>query len=224
MNNVSRKITRHISSLYYEVRARLSRFKEETHCIESVPHYSERCGWKEFGAHDNAEYEYWWQEACGIVSLRIILDALDPSGATTQKPIFAQIQDAIKQGAYFQKTENSTTVRIGWIHGKLIELGNERNVQGRSLKLSTEGICYALKSGKLVMASVYRPFSRFIDEDVPRKKAGGHLVVIRGYEWKDGRCTGLFVADPYDKTARNKAVDTALFADIYSGSAIVFYK
>lgn len=74
------------------------------------------------------------------------------------------------------------------------------------------------------MASVYRPFSRFIDENAPRKKAGGHLVVITGFTWKDGRCTGFFVADPYDQKPRKEAVDAALFEDIYSGSAIVLYR
>ena len=224
MKNLPLKLTRKIISQYYEARAKLRHFSEGIHSIEAVPHYSERCGWKAFGAHGEAEYDYWWQEACGIVSLRMILDALNPKSSLEQETIFEQIQNAINNSAYLQKTIDGKTVRVGWIHNKLVELAHTRGVQGRSLKLSVDGICFALSSGKLVMASVYRPFSRFIDENAPRKKAGGHLVVIRGYEWKNGRCTGLFVADPYDKTARNEAIDAALFTDIYSGSAIVFYK
>jgi hypothetical protein len=96
-------------------------------------------------------------------------------------------------------------------------------VQGKSLKISVDAICFALNSGKLVMASVYRPFARFLEEGAERKKAGGHLVVVTGFQWRDGQCIGLFVADPYDLAPRNVAIGTSLFNDVYSGSAIIFY-
>jgi hypothetical protein len=190
----------------------------------TVPHYSERCGWKQFGAKDDAEYEYWWQEACGIVSLRMIMDALRPANATTQQPIFTQIQNAIDNGAYLQKSVDGKTVRIGWIHDKLVAIAKKSDLKGYSAQLTVNAICQAILSKKLIIASVYRPFTRFIDEGAPRKKAGGHLVVISGFTWSEGHCTGLFVADPYDKGARSEPIDRTLFKDIYSGSAIVFYK
>jgi len=190
----------------------------------AVPHYSERCGWKQFGAKDASEYEYWWQEACGIVSLRMVMDALQPANATTQKTIFSQIQDAIEGGAYLQKSVNGKTVRIGWIHAKLFAIAKQSGLKGYSAQLTINAICQALLSDKLIIASVYRPFTRFIDEGAPRKKAGGHLVVVSGFTWAEGHCTGFFVADPYDEHARNEPIERILFEDIYSGSAIVFYE
>jgi hypothetical protein len=189
-----------------------------------VPHYTERCGWKLFGAKDDAEYEYWWQEACGIVSLRMVMDALQPANVSSQKAIFSQIQDAIDDGAYLQKSVDGKTVRIGWIHDKLVDIGKHSGLKGYSAKLTVNAICEATLSDKLVIASVYRPFTRFIDEGAQRKKAGGHLVAISGFTWAEGHCTGYFVADPYDKDARNEPIERGLFEDIYSGSAIVFYK
>lgn len=189
-----------------------------------VPHYSERCGWEQFGAKDQTEYEYWWQEACGIVSLRMIMGALHPANATTQKTIFAQIQGAIHDGAYLQKSVDGKTVRIGWIHDKLVDIAKQTGLRGYSAQLTVNAICQAILSDKLIIASIYRPFTRFIDEGAPRKKAGGHLVVISGFTWGEGRCTGFFVADPYDKDARNEPVDRVLFENIYSDSSIVFYE
>lgn len=217
------KVQRQLLSVYYKARGKAARYTDGFHGNTNIVHYSERCGWKKFGASDEAEYDYWWQEACGIVSLRMILDALNPKSSLKQETIFEQIQNAINNSAYLQKTIDGKTVRIGWIHTKLVELARKRGVHGHSLQLSIPGICYAIASGELVMASIYRPFSRFIDENAPRKKAGGHLVVITGFEWHNGRCTGLYVADPYDTTQRKTPIEPSLFEDIYSGSVITFY-
>jgi hypothetical protein len=217
------KVKRQLLSAYYETRGKTTHYADGVYGNKSVPHYSERCGWKKFGASNEKEYEYWWQEACGIVSLRMILDTLNPESSLRQESIFEQIQNAINDSAYLQRTIDGKTVRIGWIHAKLVNLARKRGVQGHSLQLSIPGICYAIASDELVMASVYRPFSRFIDENAPRKKAGGHLVVITGFEWHDGRCTGLYVADPYDTTPRKTPIEPSLFDDIYSGSVITFH-
>lgn len=219
------KLQRKILSDYYTYKSKNLRITNGTYSVSyTVPHYSERCGWKQFGAKDESEYEYWWQEACGIVSLRMSMDALRPEKANQQKTIFSQIQEAIENGAYLQKTVDGKTVRIGWIHSELAKIAKKHGIKGHSAQLTLPAICQAILSDKLVIASVYRPFSRFIDENAPRKKAGGHLVVISGFAWKDGKCTGLFVADPYDTVSRNESIDASLFNDVYSGSAIVFYK
>lgn len=218
------KLQRKTLSAYYTYQSKTLRIDNGVYSVSyNVPHYSERCGWKQFGAKDESEYEYWWQEACGIVSLRMIMDALQPETASKQETVYSQIMDAIAGGAYLQKVVDGKTIPIGWIHDALANIARKRDIKGYSVQLTLPAICQAILSDKLVMASVYRPFSRFIDENAPRKKAGGHLVVISGFTWKDGKCTGFFVGDPYDTKTRKEPVDASLFEDIYSGSAILFY-
>lgn len=219
------RLKRIIISGYYNLLGKNLRINDGGYATtHTVNHQSERCGWQKFGAQNEEEYEYWWQEACGIVSLRMIIEALKPGAISKQETIFSQIQKSISDGAYLQKNTNGRTIRIGWIHNELARIARSFGLKSYSTRLTIEGICGVIRSNKLVMASIYRPFTRFIDENVPRKKAGGHLAVVTGFTWKNGNCTGLYVADPYDIHSRPKPVDAALFSDVYSGSAIVFYK
>lgn len=175
---------------------------------------TERCGWKQFGAPDEATYEHWWQEACGIVSLRTIIGAIRPNDE--QSTIFAHITHVIQRGAYLEN--------VGWKHDGLVKLAKERSLKGYAAQLALNAICKEVAANKLVIASVYRPFTRFIDENAERKRRGGHLVVITGFVWENGKCTGLFVEDPYDIEQRKAPIDSRLFEDIYSGAAIALYK
>lgn len=107
---------------------------------------------------------------------------------------------------------------------ELAKIAKRRKIHARPAQLNVLAICKALSHDQLVMASIYRPVARFIDENAARKKAGGHLVAVYGFTWENGHCTGLYIADPYDTEARDTPIDVELFSDIYSGAAILFYK
>lgn len=221
--SVIHKSKRILRSTYDNVTSRNLKLANGTYMTKyAVPHSSERCGRKEFGAKNEEEYNYWWQEACGIDSLRMITEAIKPTQGSLPT-LFEQIQQAIQENAYLQYEKDDQIVRVGWIHDKLIEIANKKQIHGYSANLSANAICKAITINKLVIASIYRPFARFIDENAERKKRGGHLVVIKGFEWNNGQCTGLFVNDPYDLEERLESVDASLFTDIYSGSAITFF-
>lgn len=210
------KAKRVVRSRYSAISTRNFSVTDGVHMTKyPVTHITERCGWRQFGAPDEATYEHWWQEACGIVSLRTIANAIQPP-RVTQPTIFAHITHAIKKGAYLEN--------VGWKHNGLTKLAKEYGLKGYALQLSLDAICKEIAANKMVIASVYRPFTRFIDENAERKKRGGHLVVISGFSWKDGKCTGLFVEDPYDIEQRKEPIDSKLFEDVYSGGAIVLYR
>lgn len=217
------RVRRVLRSAYTNYRSKFLTLADGTYRTKyDVVHFTERCGWKQFGASSDEDYEHWWQEACGIVSLQTVTNAISPKHSTSDT-VFQQIQDATRGGAYLQYEKDTEIVSVGWIHDKLVTIANKRQVRGYSASLSVTSICQAITKDRLVIASVYRPFARFIDKDVPRKKRGGHLVVVTGFVWKDGHCTGLFVEDPYDLSARTEPIEAQLFEDVYSGSAIVFY-
>ena len=218
-----RKIKRILRSRYRNLKSKNLALQDGAyHTKYDVIHYTERCGWKQFGAKDEPEYERWWQEACGIVSLQTVTNAIKPE-QHTEHTIFEQIQQAIQDGAYLQYNRGTEIVSVGWIHDKLADIAEERQVRGYSANLRLAAICQSIVENKLVIASVYRPFVRFTLKDAPRKKRGGHLVVVKGFIWKNGHCKGLFVEDPYDINGRTEPIEAQLFEDVYSGSAIVFY-
>lgn len=217
------KIKRVLRSHYHNLKSKTLTLPAGTYYTKyDVAHYTERCGWQQFGVKNASEYEHWWQEACGIVSLQTVTSAIKPEHSP-KLTIFEQIQDAISGGAYLDVKKGAETISVGWIHDRLVALAAERQVRGYSAGLTVPAICQSITENKLVIASVYRPFVRFIQEDEPRKKRGGHLVVVKGFVWKDGHCTGLFVEDPYDTEVSSEPIDAQLFEDVYSGSAIVFY-
>lgn len=211
------KAKRVIRSHYSAVLSRKLSLADGTYMTRCpVAHITERCGWKQFGASDEATYERWWQEACGIVSLRTITTALAPNSQSLNMTIYKHINRAVKSGAYLEN--------VGWKHNGLVNLAKRDGLKGYTAQLSLNAICKAIVSDKLIIASVYRPFTRFIDEGAERKNRGGHLVVIRGFTWQNGKCTGLFVEDPYDLEQRKEPIDSQLFEDVYSGAAIVLYE
>lgn len=218
-----RRIKRVLRGVYANLRSKSLSLPGGTyHTKYDVVHFTERCGWKQFGARNDKDYEHWRQEACGIVSLQTVTNAVHPE-TLADDTIFEQIQDAINGGAYLQYKKGTETIRVGWIHDKLVDIAVKRGVRGYSASLTIAAICQAITKDRLVIASVYRPFVRFIEKDAPRKKQGGHLVVVKGFSWENGQCTGLFVEDPYDIDERTEAIEATLFEDVYSGSAVVFY-
>lgn len=216
LDKIKEKIKKETSSLHHKLKSKKLSFKDGSYLIE-VPHYTERCGWKEFGASSEQEYEYWWQRACGMVSLLMIMDGLDPENKRDFQ-IFDEVQKGIEKGAYEKRND------IGWIHNGLIKLAKERGIKGRVFKTDLNGIIKALSEKKIVIASTPGPFDRFLKEGKERKTGGGHLVLIKGFQWKNSKCTGIYVNDPYDKEKKKELIEPKLFEEIFSGGAIFFWK
>lgn len=64
-------IRRKLISTYHNQLSKTLHIADNSYFVScNVPHYSERCGYEKFGAQNEKEYDYWWQEACGIVLYR----------------------------------------------------------------------------------------------------------------------------------------------------------
>lgn len=225
IRRIVRKLRRIATSKRQDVLSRRLRFKDGTYFTKyDVVHYTERCGVKGFGAASQDEYEYWWQRACGIVSLRMIIDSMHPRENRTVFNIQQAINEGVHEGAYLTQNENGNRVDIGWTHSGLARIAARSGLHGKSMAANANTICNLINHDNLIIASVSAPFVRFLNEGKEPVRSAGHLVVIKGFEWVGGRCVAVYVEDPYDLGARKDPIDVSLFEKIYTGSIIAFNK
>ncbi|MFZ2619922.1 MAG: C39 family peptidase [Alphaproteobacteria bacterium] len=171
----------------------------------------------------------WSQDGCGIAAMSCAITSIK----RIQQPHFrlpsiAQLAEATQQKGGYLKN-------VGWIHRALIALAQEYGLCAASfIYESPHAICMELLSNKLAIVSVTlyfkggRPYVKPDGQESVRAK-GGHLVVVKGFEWKDGRCTGFYVDDSQHLTLAENAessefVDIERFTASYSNKAIYVWK
>lgn len=157
----------------------------------------------------NLEQALHWQErGCGIVSLRMVITALNPNA---NLPNYKDlIDEGIGIGAYCSK---------GWIHQGLLSLGKKYNINGTCYRnKSYLDIANSIKKGELCICSVSVCFNQH--------KKGGHLIVVNGIKEKDNKIIGFFVNHPSSVSEynfKNKFISAEELHNSFSGNYISFY-
>ncbi len=158
----------------------------------SLRNVSKFGGPKQFGAPDEATYRIWTEQVCGIAALKTFTDY---AGKTNSLSLYEMSQQARKFGTFIvpDKVEKPSDI-IGAIHA-----GLETYIKSLGLKairckaVSPEKIIYYLYEGWYFLASVN--VHSFQNKPNPKNLSGKHIVLICGFEKKDGKITKLYYKD-----------------------------
>ena len=185
----------------------------------TVPFYTQSAaGYIENGFSSADEAREWEDRCCGIVSLKMIAEGILPGAIPTVKELIAR---GVETGAYIPGK--------GWIHYKLVELGQELGLQGSAHRgASLEELAASIESGHPCIISVSPSFTGGeTDENGKTVGKGGHLVVALGTVREDNTLSALAVHHPSVHPERNRAfweVPVTAAEASFGGNYMEFWK
>ena len=166
--------------------------------------------WAQFGFEKLDEYEFWAPRLCGLICVKMILDAVNTCSAN--ETVATLTNKAISLGGYKVYDDSGEFIDKGWFYAPLIELAKEYNVKGKvCTSIASSDLCYNVLSNIFTVASVHPKVIRFDIDKCPDGKKGGHLVVIIGFKWAIGKCVGIYIHNP---TGREKVTQEKAFIPI----------
>lgn len=174
--------------------------------IKRVPYYSQYLDVnvidKKGRIYKNIVDGYWFKRACGILSLKMVMDYWGRFLVNyKKKPIMSLIWTGLSKNAFSE-------LAGGWYHRGLLEVAKDYGFQGRlfdwsGLKIENEKILLILKNilknQKPIIVSIYKNFNN---------KKSGHLIVLVGYRVDEfGNLKGFYFNDPasYSKISKKYA-------------------
>jgi hypothetical protein len=192
---------------------RIAEFLEENQPIASDPR------WAEYGASSPEEYAHWSIRACGVVCVKMAVEALSskPDGS-----IMEWVRRGLAlDGFLIQQTEEGPK-EIGWKHTALAALAEQNGLMGTLVsELTLPVIADHIAADRMVIASV----TPEIGWQAPITRRSGHLVVIYGVELSDtGQIEALILHNPSGHTEALRAgaiLSASRFEQAFSGRGIV---
>jgi hypothetical protein len=176
--------------------------------------------WAETGAKSPAEYAYWVERACGIVCVKMCIEALGGK----KESLMSWIKKGLENKGYLvKKDENGLDVEYGWIHAVLAQIITSEGFSAKASEAELQDLISYLKDGALLIASV--TYQLGTDELITRNN--GHLVVVHGFCEENGVVTGVFLHNP---SGREKSLQENAFIPLerflkgFSGRIIIVSK
>lgn len=159
-----------------------------------VPFYPQKwnlANWKGLGFESLDEAKYWERSSCGILCLKMAMDAYLSSNSKKLSP---RIYDLIKKGVEIRAYDDS----LGWEHNGLVRLANEFEFFAeRNTANDSQALRELLKNNSLLIVSIKWAFldhKTLKEKIIFWKKYGGHLALVVGYENDSaGNLTGFYV-------------------------------
>lgn len=158
-----------------------------------VPFYPQKWNlsqWQGLGFESFEDAKYWERSSCGILCLKMAIDAFLQSKA---KPLSPSIAKYIKKGREIGAYKDST----GWSHNGLAQLAKGFGFSGVNREnVSAAELREALKQNFLPIISIKWAFENYktLKEKILFwKKFGGHLALVVGFEENGGELTGFYV-------------------------------
>jgi hypothetical protein len=176
--------------------------------------------WREFGAWTLEEYELWSWRACGIVCLKMVVEA----AGGPQKPIMEWVDEGLALDGYRLYDARGRWIVEGWFYWPLICLAARYGLAGQVLgNVPAEEVCRRIESNRLVVASARTGAN--IGGHPGVKSEGGHLVVATGFGWHGGRCTHVVVNNPSGGAGMREQAEIPfrLFAREFAGRLMTFW-
>lgn len=177
--------------------------------------------WYVYGSEDSEEYAFWAPRSCGVICTKMIVDEL---GTNKEKhTIMDMINLGIELGGYKLYNNRGEFIDLGWMHRPLVNLGSYYNVHGGvSSHASIEELYFRIADNQVAIASVSPQIgernSLILDK-------GGHLVVVYGMEWEQGKCKYVFLNNPsgrYPELRSNARINADRFKEAYAERLIYF--
>ncbi len=177
--------------------------------------------WRESGAASPAEYAHWAKRACGVVCVKMAVEAL---AGTPPRPLMDWVREGLALDGYLTELRPDRPERPiekGWKHAALAALAAQHGLDARlAAGMSLADLVAHLRAGRVVIASV----SSELGEDGPVTRSAGHLVVISGAEVDGGAVQAMILHNPSGRTAALQAgarIPAERFAAGFSGRGIV---
>jgi hypothetical protein len=159
----------------------------------AMPFYSQKWDlskWRELGFSSQEKAPYWERSCCGILCLKMALDAYLIRKDQEITPAIAEI---IKRGLEL----NAYTDALGWSHDGLIRLAESFGFTAKSFSnLKIGQLAELIKNNQFPIISIKWAFkdNKTLKEKILFwKKYGGHLCLVVGAEEKDGKVIGFYV-------------------------------
>lgn len=180
---------------------------------------------EKYGAKDSEEFTFWAWRNCGIICVKMILDA---KKVGKNKTIMDLTREGIDLGGYIT-FEDGKLVDKGWFHSALSSLLNKYGIKSYLKKWQTiESVAKDILNNKYVIISVRVPGRSSIKNDGsfdPKKDAkyGGHLVLATGVKMNGKRVEGIYVHDPrgLETYQEDTWIPAKTFKKIFSSRTIV---
>lgn len=155
--------------------------------------------WQEFGFEKTEEYEFWSWRACGIVCMKMIIETL----CNIDKSVKDLLDEGIMLGGYVAYDKDGKLVDKGWYYNALIKLAEKYHLSGESFSyLSIDHICKEILNKHFVVASVDPGLIRY--DKVESNFTGGHVVLVHGFKWENGKCSGFYIHNPSGKEDKTR--------------------
>jgi hypothetical protein len=181
--------------------------------------------WADFGATDPAEYAHWARRSCGVVCIKMAVEALtdDPP-----RSVINWVQAGLDLGGYITRLRPDRPgerVELGWRHDTLVQLATGAGVEaGRMEGLTLADVVEHIRADRLLISSV----TSELGEEGPLTRNSGHLVLVYGIETDEsGKTTAIILHNPSGRTADLQAgarIPAARFEQAFSGRAIILRK
>lgn len=145
--------------------------------------------WAESGAETPHEYAYWVERACGVACLKMCVEA----GGGPEYSLVDWAKKGLELGGYLiRQNEDGSLYEVGWVHGVLARMASENGLLAEARSASADEIFALLLQGNMVIASV----SYEVGDNIPITKKGGHLMVVIGADYEDGKPCAFYVNNP----------------------------
>ena len=175
--------------------------------------------WAAYGAESPAEYAYWAQRSCGVVCVRMAVEAITGQDGG---PVMAWVRAGLAIDGYLKERRPERPVEKGWKHAALAQLAASRGCHAEPVgNLSLSDLAEHIRRGRLVIASV----SPELGEEGPITRRSGHLVVVYGMGYDEaGRIEAVILHNPSGRTAalrQGARIPAGRFCEAFSGRGIV---
>jgi len=161
--------------------------------------------WQNFGWKEKEDYDFWKERICAISCLKMVLSAFH----LAQSQNIAQLAKiALDLGGYVINDQKGRFVDKGWYHKSLLQLAKNLGLEAKGFPFaSATQICTEILKNRLIIASVDAlRLKTDTTRDNKSAKSINHLIVINGFEIKEGKWGGFWVFNPSSNPPRTEAV------------------
>ncbi len=190
----------------------------------AVPFYSQHWdldAWQAMGYKNREEAQYWERSCCGILCIKMVMDAFLRQHDKPLTPTIKEIIDiGVNQGAYEDIS--------GWSHHGLAALVKSFGFRGEAIPMTTQDLKNYLNNNSLAIVSIKWGFdtaNKSLKEMILFwKKYGGHLAVVTGFEEENGGITGFYVhhtSKIKEQNWQDRFIEIEKFKKGYTGRGIL---
>jgi hypothetical protein len=148
--------------------------------------------WPEFGSPEPEAYVFWAPRICALACLKMAIEAYE---TTRPAPSLWQlVQEGLDANGYILYDSQGYWRDAGWYVQAQVEVARRYGLTMTGYSYADPlGICASLRQNKLVAATVSPEIG---EREAKSRRYGGHLILVTGFRWAQGRPTAFRVHNP----------------------------